>query len=162
MAGPYRVCIVVDRNFGERLAELARGVPVWIVDTPSNKAVAQRLWKERPNESHLTGITTFDDTESSSADELLIAELDSIDLHHGVHSATTPYTELEVLGARLTDTAQAGARWVWIFEIPRKLDRIHRNPLRTSDLIGYLAFDPLWSVLFRHRSLLTHLPSSSV
>ena len=106
MAGPYRVCIVVDRNFGERLAELARGVPVWIVDTPSNKAVAQRLWKERPNESHLTGITTFDDTESSSADELLIAELDSIDLHHGVHSADPPYTELEVLGARLTDTAK--------------------------------------------------------
>jgi hypothetical protein len=79
---------------------------VWIVDTPSNKAVAQRLWKEHPNESHLTGITTFDDTQSSSPDELLIGELDSIDLHHGVHSADPPYTQLEVLGTQLTDTAK--------------------------------------------------------
>ena len=106
MAIPYKVCVVVDRNFGDRLAEFPRGVPVWIVDTPSNKPVAQRLWKERPDESHLTGITTFNDMESSSPEELLIAELASIDLHHGEHSADPPYTELEVLGTRLTDAAR--------------------------------------------------------
>lgn len=106
MATPYKVCVIVDRNFGERLAELPRGVPVWIVDTPSNKPVAQRLWKERPNESHLTGITTFNDMESSSPDELLIEELDSVDLHHGVHSADPPYAVLEVLGTQLTDSAK--------------------------------------------------------
>jgi len=106
MAAPYKVCVVVDRSFGERLAELPRGVPVWIVDTPSNKAVAQRLWKERPNESHLTGITTFNDMESSSPEELLIAELDSIDLHHGAYSADPPYALLEVIGTRLTDGAK--------------------------------------------------------
>ena len=106
MTSPPKVYVVVDRNFGERLAELPRGVPVWIVDTPSNKPVAQRLWKERPNESHLTGITTFNDMESSSPEELLIAELDSIDLHHGVYSADPPYAVIEVLGARLTDSAK--------------------------------------------------------
>jgi len=56
---PYKVSVVVDREFGEQLATLAPGVPVWIVDTPTNKAVAKRLWKERPHDNSLTGITTF-------------------------------------------------------------------------------------------------------
>ena len=114
MANPYKVYVVVDRNFGERLVELPPSVPVWIVDTPSNKPVAQRLWKERPNETHLTGITTFNDMESSSPEELLIEELDSIDLHHGAHSADPPYTVLEILGTRLTDRAK-DALAVWGF-----------------------------------------------
>ena len=99
---PYKVCIVVDRKFGERLADLERGVPVWIVDTPPNKAVAQRLWEERPEESHLTGITTFDDDESSSPEDTLLAKLETIDLHHSGYSANPPYTILEVIGTRLS------------------------------------------------------------
>jgi hypothetical protein len=99
---PYKVYIIVDREFGERLAELERGVPVWIVDTPPNKAVAQRLWKERPQESHLTGITTFNDYKFSSPEDILLAELETIDLHHGSYSANPPYTILEVVGAPLS------------------------------------------------------------
>jgi hypothetical protein len=76
---------------------------VWIVDTPTNKAVAQRLWKERPEEGHLTGITTFNNADSSSPEDLLVAELDSIDLHHGSYSADPPYTAIEVLGTPLTE-----------------------------------------------------------
>ena len=48
---------VVDREFGDQLAQLKSGVPVWIVDTLVNRVVAQRLWKERNQENHLTGIT---------------------------------------------------------------------------------------------------------
>lgn len=106
MADSYKVCVVVDRNFGERLAAIPRGTPVWIVDTPSNRPVAHRLSKERPDETNLTGITTFDDMESSSAEELLIAELDSINMHHGGYSADPPYTVLEILGTPLTDSAK--------------------------------------------------------
>jgi hypothetical protein len=58
---PYKVYVVVEREFGEQLANLAPGVPVWIVNTPLNRAVAQRLWKERNRRDHLTGITTFND-----------------------------------------------------------------------------------------------------
>ena len=60
-AAPYKVVVVVDREFGEKLFELERSVPVWIVDTPTNKPVVQRFWRERPDEGHLTGITTFND-----------------------------------------------------------------------------------------------------
>ncbi len=98
----YKVYVVVDREFGEQLADLEQGAPVWIVDTPTNKPVAQRLWKERPGKDHLTSITTFKAPDSSSAEDMLLAELDTIDLHHGPHSADPPYTVIEVVGAPLT------------------------------------------------------------
>jgi hypothetical protein len=79
-----------------------KGVPVRIVGSPANKSVAQRLWSELPARNHLTGITAFSDTGSLSPSELLLAELDTLDLHHGSYSADPPYTVIEVIGAPLT------------------------------------------------------------
>jgi hypothetical protein len=59
---PYTVYVVVEREFGEHLAEFAPGVPVWIVNPPLNRVVAQRLWKERNPKGHLTGITNLAST----------------------------------------------------------------------------------------------------
>jgi hypothetical protein len=103
VANPHRVYVVVDREFGERLGTLAPGVPVWIVDTPANKVVAQRLWKGHPTDSHLRGITTFGVLNSSPPGDLLISQLPAIDLHHGCHSADPAYTLLEVLGTPLSE-----------------------------------------------------------
>jgi hypothetical protein len=105
-AVPYKVFVVVDRHFGEKLSDLEQGVPVWIVDTPTNKPVVERFWKERPNEDHLTGITTFNDAALLSAEDNLLSHLDTIELHHGVYSADPPYTVLEVFGTQLTDSAK--------------------------------------------------------
>lgn len=98
---PYKVYIVVDREFGDKLAEI-EGAPVWIVDTPINKTVVRRLWSEQPQKNHLTGITTFDDFESSSLEDILLGQFDAIDLHHGVYSANPPYAVIEVVGTPLT------------------------------------------------------------
>jgi hypothetical protein len=105
---PYKVSVVVDREFGEQLATLASGVPVWIVDTPINKAVAKRFWKERPHENSLTGITTFDFSESDAPEEIVVSMLDTIELHHGPHSADPPYTVIEVFGVTLNENVKAG------------------------------------------------------
>jgi hypothetical protein len=104
---PYKVFIVVDRAFGDRLVALEARVPVWIVDTPVNRAVVQRLSKERAAENHLTGVTVFTDSDAMSPEQLLLSELDTIDLHHGSYSADPPYTVLEVLGAPLTENIKA-------------------------------------------------------
>jgi hypothetical protein len=104
---PYKVFVVVDREFGERLSNLVQGVPVWIVDTQTNKPVVERLWKERPDEGHLTGITTFNDLASLSPEDSFLSHLDTIELHHGVYSADPPYTILEVFGTQLTDNAKS-------------------------------------------------------
>jgi hypothetical protein len=99
----YKVIVILIPNFGEQLSALAAGVPVWIVDTPANTPVARRLWKERPNENHLTGITTFRINSKDSAESNLLDQLSAIDLHHGPLSADPPYMQIQVLGTALTD-----------------------------------------------------------
>jgi hypothetical protein len=103
---PYKVYVVVEREFGEKLAELERGVPVWIVDTPTNRPVAQRFWNERPGADNLTGITTFNDQNFASPAEMMLGQLHTIELHHGFDSANPPYTVIEVIGAQLTPEAK--------------------------------------------------------
>ena len=102
MSEPYRVVVVVDRNYGQRLARLADSGPVWVVDSPTNRTAAQQIWAVDPTRSHLEGVTTFKSPEERSSEDILINELDTIDLHHGTHSANTPYTVLDVIGTTVT------------------------------------------------------------
>jgi len=107
MAEPYRVFVVVDRDYGHRLSQLAQTGPVWIVDTPANRAVAQGIWTTNPNNSHLDGVTTFKFGEGNSSEDILVNELDTIDLHHGTYSANPPYTVLEVIGTGISTRLKA-------------------------------------------------------
>jgi hypothetical protein len=102
----YKVIVILVPNFGERLSALPAGVPVWIVDTPTNTPVAHRLGKERPNENHLTGITTFRIDPKDSPEQNLLDELSTIDLHHGPLSADPPYMQIQVVGTGLTDAVR--------------------------------------------------------
>jgi hypothetical protein len=102
MTKPYRVFVVVDREYGQRLTALTQEGPVWAVDTPANRAVAQHIWDAEPNRSHLQGITIFKFPKDGSPEDILVNELDTIDLHHGTYSANPPYTELDVIGTAIT------------------------------------------------------------
>ena len=97
-AASQTVRVVVDPNFGERLAALPSGDPVWVIDSPLNTPVAHRLWRERPAVDHRTGITTFRSGASESPESELLSQLQTIDLHHGEYSADPPYLVLEVFG----------------------------------------------------------------
>lgn len=101
MSGTYRVFIVLDKEYGERLSELNQAGPVWIVDTPRNRAAAQKIWEVAPNRSHLEGVTAFKINADDSPEDNLVNELDAIDLHHGIHSANPPYTVLEAVGVQI-------------------------------------------------------------
>lgn len=94
---------MLDREFGDRLSELAQAGPVWIVDTPLNRAAVQKIWAVHPNRSHLGGVTGFKTGDDSSPEDSLIDELGTLDLHHGTYSADPPYTVLEVIGAEMID-----------------------------------------------------------
>jgi hypothetical protein len=102
MAEPYRIFVVLDRDYGQRLCRLAQTGPVWVVDTPANRTAAEQSWVAHSSRSHLEGVTTFKFGENSSPEDILINELDTIDLHHGAYSANPPYTVLEVIGAAVT------------------------------------------------------------
>jgi hypothetical protein len=100
---PYRVVIVLDREYGERLSQLVGQTPVWIIATPTNRAEAQKIWAADSDRNHLDGVTTFKTKDDRSPEEALINELDAIDDHQGIYSANPPYTVIEVIGTSISD-----------------------------------------------------------
>jgi hypothetical protein len=107
---PYRVRVIVDPAFGERLLSLPADAPIWIIASPSNTSVVQRLWRERPEVSHLMGVTTFAPNSGATSEDELISQLETIDLHHGHYSADPPYSILEVIGCPCSERVQSALR----------------------------------------------------
>ncbi|HVO64941.1 MAG TPA: hypothetical protein VMT12_00530 [Syntrophales bacterium] len=103
MNQPYKVMLIVEPAYGERLAAVPPHVPVWIIENDLNTPVVRRLRQERHEENHLTGITTFKQDLSLSPEEQAIAMLAQVDLHHGEFSADPPYSILEVIGCTSSD-----------------------------------------------------------
>ncbi len=100
---PYSVFVVLDGEYGTRLAELIVKGPVWIVDTPTNRAAAQSFWNAFPDRDHLDGVTVFKPKGNGSTEATFISEIDTIDMHHNAYSADPPYTVLEVIGTSLSE-----------------------------------------------------------
>jgi hypothetical protein len=98
---PAIVFIIVDRNYGSQLANLPPDEPVWIIDTPTNRAVAQNSWTTRQNGVHGNGVTVFT-SPAASAKDCVIHQLDTIDLHHGIYSADPPYAGFQIVGTEPT------------------------------------------------------------
>jgi hypothetical protein len=96
----YSVSIVLDRSYGKLLRDLLNAGPVWAVDSPANRDCAEQLWAKFPARDHLDGVTVFKAAADRSPEQILIDELATIDLHHGVQSAnrhTRPFVWLGAL-----------------------------------------------------------------
>ena len=98
----YEVGIVVDTRFGDRIGELVRDMPIWVVDTPINRAAAEQLWRADPSRTHLQGVTTFKVDLSETPDDWCNDILQAVDLHHGDHSHDPPYSSVVVIGTNLS------------------------------------------------------------
>jgi len=101
-----RVRIILDPDFGERLALLPPGEPAWVVESQLNTPAAERLWRERPAESHLSGVTTFRPGRQPPEDGF-IDLFPTVDLHHGRHSTDRPYDGVQVHGVPLSPAVRA-------------------------------------------------------
>ncbi|MGA2206779.1 MAG: hypothetical protein ABSG10_08610 [Terracidiphilus sp.] len=73
---------------------------MWVVDSPTNRNSAQKAWAELPERNHLDGVTVFKSAASDPA-QMLIDEMGTIDMHHGVYSAEPAYTVIRVIGCEL-------------------------------------------------------------
>ena len=93
------VAIVVEPAFGARLIELSQRMPVWVCDTPINRAaVDQCLQSGHPPPD----ITIFRVGDEDSHESMLLSVVGDVDLHHGEYSKEYPWTDLHVYGAALT------------------------------------------------------------
>ncbi len=92
------VSIIVDPEFGERLATAAMQSPVWIAATPTNRAAAERIWASRSNEAGVD-ITTFKVVEGYSGESWCAEILRTIALHFGAYDDNQPsYEAVDVIG----------------------------------------------------------------
>ena len=107
MPEPYLVALVVDPVFGERLFSIAERMPVWLVDTPKNRAAAEQHWASHPGQSHTDGVTTFKVDPDASPEDWCAGALSAVDLHHGRLSHAPPYGAVEVFGATPTPALRA-------------------------------------------------------
>jgi hypothetical protein len=94
------VAVVFEPDFSERLEKLAFHTPVWLADTPANRAAAEEAWRAAVEWPHIH-VTLFRAPKAvPSRDDwrLLLEQIDA--LERGVES-------LEVIGAQLTLVARA-------------------------------------------------------
>jgi hypothetical protein len=139
----YALAIVVDPQFGDRLAKLLDRMPVWIADTEMNRAAAARALASRnqPDQdaSHtaIGALTTFTINPAARPDSWCLDILDTVAGHHDRYSHAPGYSALEIYGAEPTPallTALADYRLTDIAEFPGGFRA------RTSD--GHLAGSP--------------------
>jgi len=104
-AEPYRVHVVVDPHYGERIRRLPLGEPAWVLDSTENYPVILAIWKERTL-NQFSGITSFKFDAGAQPDDWLIAELWTIDIHHGEYSHDPPYSVLNVVGVEWSEKIQ--------------------------------------------------------
>jgi hypothetical protein len=105
-----KVALVLEPDYGSKLASLAAISHVWVVDTPANRVAASEYRALNPKHKLETGITTFKAPENASQLETCLGILATVDLHHGEYSSTPPYSELEVIGVPLTDEVKSAIR----------------------------------------------------
>ncbi len=105
-----KVALVLEPDYGGKLAPLAAISHVWVIDTPANRAAASEYRALNPRHKPETGITTFKSSESASRLETCLGILSAVDLHHGEYSSHPPYSELEVIGVPLSDEVKSAIK----------------------------------------------------
>jgi hypothetical protein len=101
----YVVAIVVDPEFGERVAALLDRMPVWIADTETNRIAAARVRRSgvgsggSVDHTESGALTTFTVDAERSRESWCLDVLDTVAGHHDRFSHSPGYSALEVYGA---------------------------------------------------------------
>jgi len=101
--------VILETNYAEHLEETAQLAPVWIVNTPVNRAECERLWKSDSHFDHRErgAITSYDIADPEDRLASLLGILPTLEDHHGDvidnHLRFPEGFALEVIGLTLTD-----------------------------------------------------------
>jgi hypothetical protein len=97
------VALVLDPEFGYRMIPLADLMPVWIVDTPTNREAAERARASRPPRA----VTTFLAPSEESRESWFIDILFVLTEHVGAFAEDSHYDSLFVVGLEPSDRVRA-------------------------------------------------------
>jgi hypothetical protein len=108
-----KLYVILEVDFGERLKQISPN-PVWITMSPVNAPIVRSIWAA--NLELDWGLTGFTFKPEISPEDRFLEEIDTIDLHEGPYSSLTPYTNLEAIGVRLTDSIRNSLSEYGFFE----------------------------------------------
>lgn len=94
------VARVVDETYGDRLHLLAARMPVWIIGSPANSAAAHGWWSAHEQDPLGTRVTLFTGVTGATREDLVVATIGTIDMHHGPEAEAFPFTILSVCGVK--------------------------------------------------------------
>jgi hypothetical protein len=94
------VALVVDEAYGDRLHLLAARMPVWIISSPANSAAAKSWWSAHEEGPLATRVTLFTGGTGTTREEVAVATIGTIDMHHGPEAEEFPFTILSVCGVK--------------------------------------------------------------
>ena len=103
------VAIVLDADFAGALPELAARMPVWIVDSPGNRAAIEAEWMHRRRDGAERELSVFRLIDGLTASDHIVALLRTIDAAHGPAAQDAPFATLFVYGAEANDSALTAA-----------------------------------------------------
>ncbi len=92
------VGLVLDPEYGERLGTLIEHMPVWAINSTTNRTTAEWLWEKDPGTRRR--ITLFDVPQWPLNTQEFVAAVASIDLQRAQHSLR-PLRDLEVIGMEI-------------------------------------------------------------
>ena len=101
------VAVVVETDASARLAELAARVPVWVADTPANRAATEALRAAARQGGAPVDITLFRIDAERLPDEWVVEALGPLVEHHGALAHDAPLTALELYGVLVMDPLRA-------------------------------------------------------
>ena len=101
-----KVILVLDRNYGAELSSVPQDRHIWLIESPANREAAASYRAAHGPSTVENSVTTFKAADDDSGSESCLKMLETIDLHHGVYSADTPYAVLEIVGAPLGRSVQ--------------------------------------------------------
>jgi hypothetical protein len=102
----YKVGIVVDRLFGNRIVDVARSFHVWVVESLDNMSAIQQVWESNLSDSKSDplgpGVTTFVASEEETPEAICARIVYDVEAHHGEFAHEPAWSEIEVFGVKLS------------------------------------------------------------
>lgn len=101
------VFIVADPSYGEKVFPLARAGHVWLAESPVNERARARFYQEKMwtgdgSNAMGSGITLWGVEAGESAEDGVLRLVETVDDHHGPYEHDVAWTEIAVVGAKLT------------------------------------------------------------
>lgn len=108
MAAPLpSVAVIVETDAATRIRDVAARLPVWVADTPANRAAAEALRGDAPRGGNGPDVTLFRVDPEGVPDDWVVQILGAVVEHHGARSRAAPLAALELYGVLVMDDLRA-------------------------------------------------------